>query len=59
MDSWTKCGFIHDGVCPQIKSIEYYENGMIKKVEYHNPNESANYDAMPQYDDEENAAMPF
>lgn len=36
MDSWTKCnhcGYIHDGVCPKIKSIEYFENGMIKKVE--------------------------
>jgi hypothetical protein len=61
MDTWTKCGhcgFIHDGVCPRIKSIEYYENGMIKKVEYHGLNEPERR----YYDDEDasqEAAMPF
>jgi hypothetical protein len=26
---------MHFGACPRVKSIEYYENGEIKKVEYH------------------------
>lgn len=25
----------HQGVCPKVKSIEYYENGTTKKVEFH------------------------
>jgi hypothetical protein len=29
------CGFMHSGVCSRIKSIEYYANGTIKRVEYH------------------------
>lgn len=60
MDNWIKCGhcgYMHDGVCPRLKSISYYENGMIKKIEYHGPNEP-NEPNEPQYDDEE-AAMPF
>lgn len=24
----------HSGVCPTVKAIEYYENGMVKRVEY-------------------------
>jgi hypothetical protein len=24
----------HSGACPRIKSIEYYQNGTIKKVEF-------------------------
>jgi len=60
MDFFTSCGhcgFMHSGVCPRIKSIEYYENGMIKKIEYHGPNEQQ----MPQYDDEDvhDGVLPF
>lgn len=59
-ENWTKCvhcGYIHDGVCPRIKSIEYYENGMTKKIEYHGPNEPQQ---MPQYDDEvHDGVLPF
>lgn len=29
------CGYIHNNICPRIKAIEYYENGTIKRVEYH------------------------
>lgn len=29
------CGFIHTGVCQRIKAIDYYENGQVKRVEYH------------------------
>jgi hypothetical protein len=25
----------HTGPCPYIKSVEYHENGTIKKIEYH------------------------
>ena len=27
----------HQGVCPTIKAIEYYENGQVKRVEYKCP----------------------
>jgi hypothetical protein len=56
----SHCGFTHDGICPRIKSLEYFENGMLKKVEYHDQNEPTDHE-MPQYDDDyaENAAMPF
>jgi hypothetical protein len=28
------CGNYHMGVCPRVKSIEYYENGQIQRIEY-------------------------
>lgn len=30
------CGSIvdHPGVCPNVKAIEYYESGSIKRIEY-------------------------
>jgi heterodisulfide reductase subunit C len=28
------CGGYHTGTCPKIKSIEYHENGTIKKIEF-------------------------
>ena len=28
------CQVYHVGICPKVKSIEYYENGTIKKVEF-------------------------
>jgi len=27
----------HGGRCPQVKSIEYHENGTVKKVEFFDP----------------------
>lgn len=30
------CGTIHGPLCPFIKAVEYYENGTVKRVEYHN-----------------------
>ena len=29
------CGMIHRGACPRIKRIDYYEDGRVKSVEYH------------------------
>ena len=29
------CGLWHTGLCQRIKSIEYHENGTVKRVEYH------------------------
>lgn len=33
------CGMTHTGVgqCPRVKAVEYYENGMVRRVEYHEP----------------------
>lgn len=28
------CGNYHYSICPEVRSVEYYENGTIKKVEY-------------------------
>lgn len=28
------CGLWHSGPCSRIKAIEYYENGMVKRIEY-------------------------
>lgn len=28
------CGKMHGVRCPEVKAIEYYENGTIKRVEY-------------------------
>jgi hypothetical protein len=34
------CGNFHPGVvCPRVKAIEYFENGTVKRVEYHEPRE--------------------
>ncbi len=30
------CGMIHKTTCPRIKAIEY-ENGMVKRIEFHAP----------------------
>lgn len=37
------CGNYHDQVCPRIKSIEYFQNGLVKKVEYHQENQEKYY----------------
>lgn len=29
------CGQWHDGVCSRVKSVEYYPNGTVKKIKYH------------------------
>lgn len=31
------CEKFHTGKCPNVKSIEYFENGYVKKVEYFHP----------------------
>ena len=28
------CGCYHDAVCPRATAIEYYPNGMLKRVEF-------------------------
>lgn len=35
LDYCGHCGAWHQGQCPRIKSIEYWPDGTIKKVEYH------------------------
>jgi hypothetical protein len=30
----SDCGCWHQGQCPRIKAIEYYQNGTIKRIEY-------------------------
>ncbi len=29
------CGQFHTGMCDRIKSIEYYQDGTIKRIEFH------------------------
>ena len=31
------CGVGHVGTCPRVKAIEYFQNGMVKRVEFHEP----------------------
>lgn len=42
-DKCRYCGTIHGPTCPTIKAIEYYENGIVKRVEF-----KTNADYMPQ-----------
>ena len=28
------CGYIHNGTCPRIEEIEYYPDGIVKKVKF-------------------------
>lgn len=46
------CGNWHGGVCPRISAIEYYQDGTVKKVEYHNPNPPPAYFQSPEPPDE-------
>jgi hypothetical protein len=34
MHACEHCGDYHGGVCPLVASVEYYENGAVKKVSY-------------------------
>ena len=34
-ESCGYCGLIHNGTCPRIKKMEYFENGTIKSIEFH------------------------
>ena len=44
------CGNIHEFRCPLIKSIEYYEDGSIKKIEYMTPADyGSTYITVPAY----------
>lgn len=31
------CGLIHSSTCPRIKAIDYFQDGTIKRVEFHQP----------------------
>lgn len=31
------CGLLHTGTCPRVKAIEYHDNGLIKRIEFHEP----------------------
>lgn len=37
------CGCSHDGMCPRVKTIEYYRNGSVKRVEFHEPTMEREY----------------
>ena len=42
------CGMYHQSqVCPRIKSIDYYANGMVKHVEYHTA--ASGYEPIPYW----------
>ena len=43
------CGNQHDGICHLIKSIEFFENGLVKKVEFKD-SESSGVEATPVYE---------
>jgi len=34
-DACAHCGCLHRGLCPFVKSVEYYESGRLRKVEFH------------------------
>ncbi len=48
-DKCQYCGLIHEGrICPLIKSIEYFENGLtIKRVEFHSYQSTERYTFTP------------
>ena len=31
------CGSHHEGACPRVKAVEYYRDGSVKRVEFHDP----------------------
>lgn len=31
------CGSYHGKLCPQVRSVEYYEDGIVRRVEYFGP----------------------
>jgi hypothetical protein len=31
------CGMIHVARCPLVRALEYFDNGMLKRVEFHDP----------------------
>lgn len=35
MTSCEHCGGWHSGQCPRVKAVEYWPNGTVKKIEYH------------------------
>jgi hypothetical protein len=34
MSTCPHCGGWHNGACPQVRAIEYWPNGSVKRVEY-------------------------
>lgn len=31
----SHCGMLHQGICPRVRAVEYYPDGTIKAVHYH------------------------
>lgn len=29
------CGLMHGATCPRVKALEYHDNGLLKRVEFH------------------------
>jgi len=43
------CGNTHETRCPLVKSIEYFEDGTIKRIEYMTPADYITMPLMPHY----------
>ena len=31
------CGLLHEHTCPRVRVIEYYQDGSVKRIEFHDP----------------------
>lgn len=40
------CGLLHAGTCSRVKAIEYYQDGTVKRVEFHAPAQFLNLGPM-------------
>jgi hypothetical protein len=38
------CGHAHGDLCPQVKALEFYEDGTVKRVEFLTPNDRPQHD---------------
>lgn len=57
------CGMIHMYKCPLIKSIEYYPNGGIKKIQFHESSftnvKELSFKTFPLNSFEENGSLKY
>jgi hypothetical protein len=37
MNNCPHCGMIHQMTCPRIRAIDYYQDGSVKRIEFHPP----------------------
>jgi hypothetical protein len=50
LESCPWCDGSHTGRCPQVKALEYHENGQVKRVEYYDWGASLGIQAEPHND---------